>query len=185
MNLCLRDNKIFLLVFNLIVGSMLLYSYYYYIKYGGVSTKGLWGNAYPYRVGYGISMIVVAISYIAVLVWTLVNATESQNGLVSDLIIAQVIIITVSLLWLPLTIMFIKSNNKPPDLMISIIIVLLIVAVASIQQVFIVTKLKPADTKNKLLRGGHKAIIAGAVLFAIHTLVLDGVGWNIGFFNKK
>ena len=183
MELCLRDNKIFLLVFNLIVGGMLLYSYYYYIKYGGVSVKDLWGKAYPYRVGYGVSMIVAAIGYIAVLVWTLVNATEAQNGLVSDLIIAQVIIIAVSLLWLPLTIMFAKSKTKPPDLMISIIIVLLIVAVVSIQQVLIVNKLKPVGAKNKLLAGGHKAIIAGAALFAIHTVVFDGLGWNIGFFS--
>tara|TARA_B110001469_G_scaffold125684_2_gene141593 strand:- start:3800 stop:4351 length:552 start_codon:yes stop_codon:yes gene_type:complete len=183
MELCLRDNKIFLLLINIIVGGMLLYSYYYYIKYGGVSVKDLWGKAYPYRVVYGISMIVAAIGYIAVMVWTLVNATKSQNGLVSDLIIAQIVIIAVSLLWLPLTIMFAKSKTKPPDVMISIIIVLLIVAVASIQQVLIVNKLKPVGTKNKLLAAGHKAVIAGAVLFAIHTVFLDGLGWNIGFFS--
>ena len=182
MELCLRDNKIFLLVFNLIVGGMLLYSYYYYIKYGGVSAKDLWGKAYPYRVVYMISMIFAAIGYIAVMVWTLVNATKSQNGLVSDLIIAQVLIVTVSMLWLPLTIMFAKSKTKSIFLAIAIILVLLIVAVTSIQQVLIVNKLKPVDTKNKLLAGGHKAIIAGATLFAIHTLFFDGLGWNIGFF---
>ena len=79
--------------------------------------------------------------------------------------------------------MFAQSQTNSIFLAIAIILVLIIVAVVSIQQVLIVNKLKPVGTKNKLLAAGHKAVIAGAVLFALHTVFLDGLGWNIGFFS--
>ena len=80
MNLVLTNEKISLLVINIIFGAVLLLSYYRYIKYGGVIVKTLWGKAYSVRKAYTTSMIIVTLAYLLVIIFAVFKTTNSARN---------------------------------------------------------------------------------------------------------
>ena len=178
----ISNNKLIFLAINIILGSILLYSYYHYIRKGGVDQQVLWGNMYPYRNYIMVSMLIAAIGYILVVAYS-VCCVDSNNKHLKELMVAQIIIIVISMIWLPLTIGYAKSKTKHPFLALGIILTLFVVAMASLQQVISVYNFRP-KTKNKMNNVAHKVALAGAILFCVHTGIIDFIGWNTGFFIK-
>lgn len=181
MNLTLTNDKMMLLLINIIFGSILLYSYYHYIKYSDVSVKKLWGGAFKVKNIYGLSMLIVALGYLSTVFFILFKTKNNLNNktLISEILIVQALIITISMLWLPLTLKYIKSNDNVA-IKLSVILTLLIVGLASLKQVFLVTKLNALNTRCAEIT--KKIAIIGSSLFFIHTFFLDFIGWNVGFF---
>lgn len=170
-----------LLVMNIILGSILLYSYYHYIQNGGVSDKSLWGNMYPYRKYVGFHMIIAALGYIMVLVYSVCCVTNTN--VIRDLMITQLIIVAISMVWMPLSISYIKSGYKNYFIAIGVVITLLIVALASFNQILILNTNSP-KTKNNTTHILYRLALFGSLVFCFHTGVIDLIGWNIGFFVK-
>ena len=181
MNLVLTNEKIIIVFLNLLFGAVLLFSYYRYIKYGGVPIKTLWGKAYSVRKAYTASMILAALGYAILLFFTLFKTTNSarNTALISNLLIVQVLIIVVSMIWLPLTLLYVKEGRKP-FLMLAVIIVLFIVGIASFKQIKIIQSLTPES--NECAKVTQKVAVVGAGVFFFHTFFLDFIGWSCGFF---
>jgi ABC-type nitrate/sulfonate/bicarbonate transport system permease component len=181
MNLDLTHEKIILMLVNFVFGTVLLISYYRYVTLGGVSVKELWGGAYSVRKLYTVSMILAALGYLLVVFFAIFKTTNSikNTKLLSNLTIVQVIIIVVSMVWLPLTIVFIKTGRKP-FMMLAILLVLFIVGIAAFKQIKIIQCLTPEN--NECARMTQKAAIIGGGVFFFHTFFLDFMGWSCGFF---
>lgn len=174
-------SRITLLSTNVILGSILVYSYYHYITYGGASQKQLWGKSYPYRKLYLISMILAGLGYLVLLGY--VVAFVQNRVVITNLLIIQTIIIAISMLWLPLTLSYLKHKSHSPFLMLGVLLVLGIVALAAIQQVLILAGVNPDKPKSKLHKNMYNIALAGGVVFAIHVGIFDFIGWNTGFFS--
>jgi len=182
MNLSLTTQKWLLLLVNVILGTILLYSYYHYIKHGGVSIKTLWGKAYKQRNIYIFSMLLATVGYLLVLMYSLVKTVNSRynNAIISNLMTIQVVIVSISMIWLPLTILYLKENANKLVTMIAVVLTLFIVAMAAFKQISLVKSLIPENNEcSKMMK---KVAQGGAMYFFIHTFFFDFIGWNLGFF---
>jgi hypothetical protein len=182
MTILFSNIKLVLILVNVILGISLLYSYYYYIKTGGVSGKILWGRSYSVRKLYIASMILAAIGYLLVLGFSIFKTVDSSKNraLLSNLIIIQILILVMSMLWLPLTLDYIKGNRKPLT-MIAVVIVLFIVGISAFKQMKLIQQLTPENTQCAKMT--QTASVMGAGVFFIHTFFFDFIGWSAGFFS--
>ena len=177
----INNSKMLLILVNVILGSILLYSYYYYIRYGRATLPQLWGDAYPYRKYFMVSMMAALIGYLLVLSYGIFVAKKSKA--LVNLAIIQLVIIAVSMLWLPLTLKYLQSRDKLSRnlYMFAIIVVLFMVAVTSIKQYLIVEKLIPTN-KNKINKTFKTVALVGAGAFIFQTFATDFMAWDVGFF---
>ena len=183
MNLNLTKEKSLLILVNIVFGVILLFSYYYYIKYGGVSAKILWGRSFSVKNLYVTSMVLAAIGYLLLLgfsIFKTMNSTKNR-ALLSNLIIIQCLILVMSMLWLPLTLFYIKEGRNT-NTMLAILIVLFIVGIAGFKQIRIIQNLTPESTSYAKMT--QTASVVGAGVFFIHTFLFDFIGWSYGFFHK-
>ena len=185
MNLSLTSQKTSLLAVNFILGSILIYSYYHYITKSRVPIKKLWGKAFDLKHLYLISMVLAAIGYILVVVFSVFKTpnTKINNAIISNLMVIQVVIIVVSMLWMPMTLVYLKEKASRSYTMIAIVFILFIVALASAKQMIIVRNITPEN--NQCARYMKTAAIVGAGYFLFHTFAFDFLGWELGFFRKK
>ena len=74
----------------------------------------LWGKNYKNRDLFMTSMVFTAFLYFAILFYVLFKTSNTKRNtmLISNITVIQVVIISISMLWLPLTIMYIKSKTK-------------------------------------------------------------------------
>ena len=181
MNLVLTNEKTMLILLNVLFGAVLLFSYYRYINFGGVPLKTLWGKAYSVRKAYSASILLAGLGYALLLFFTIFKTTNSarNTALTSNLLIVQVLIIVVSMIWLPLTLLYVKEGRKP-FIMLAILIVLFIVGISSFKQIKIIQSL--TSQSNECAKVTQKAAIVGAGVFFFHTFFLDFIGWSCGFF---
>ena len=187
MNYSINSNKLTLLIVNIIFGCALIYSYYYFIKNGGVNIKTLWGKVYDKKIVFEISMILALISYLIIIGFAIFKTpnTKKNNSIISNLTIIQLLIIVVSMLWLPLTIIYAKNakKNKHNSLgMFAVILVLLIVALGSFKQIFLINML--SEEKTLCAQVTKKIAIIAAGYFFVHTFFFDSIGWNMSFFSN-
>ena len=184
MNLDLTNEKWSILAINIILGAVLIYSYYYYITKGGVDIKTLWGKAYKIQNIYTLSLILCVVSWLLLTIFVIFKTpnTTKNKSILSNLMVIQLIIITISMLWLPLTILYVKEKKTKVLTMLGVLLVLFIVAMASFKQFRLVNSLKAED--NDCAKRMKTAAIVGAGYFFFHTLVLDFAGWNYGFFSN-
>lgn len=180
MNLSLTNQKWSILAVNVIFGCVLLYSYYHYITKSGVPTKTLWGKAYKVEKLYLASMVLAALGYLAVLVFTVFKTpnTKMNNGLLSNLLVIQVLIIGVSMLWLPMTLIHLKKDSNKNLTMFAVLVILFIVAMSASKQFLLVRNLTPEN--NDCAKTVAKL---GAGYFFVHTFFFDFIGWDLGFFS--
>ena len=175
--------KISLLFINLVFGSLILFSYYNGLnKYPELSLK-LWGGVpkilHPYIV---ISMFISAIGYFFFTSNFLLNVDPVNVRFLGrfnywSLHIIYLFILIPSMLWIDLSLYYIKTNN--PLIWYYVLVVLYCVGVFSII-LFIFTIDTYADDKNWL----YLPSVFGACIFAIHTLLLDGLIWTV-FFHRN
>lgn len=177
----IQNSKLLLFLVNLILGAILVYSYHHYIKYGGVSVKALWGDGYDYKQFFYLTMLLALLGYLAILVYAFFFA--EQNKTLLNLCFTQILIIAISMLWLPLTIKFLKTKGEVNKKLLTscVIVVLFLVALASIKQYLVVEKLNP-KIKNNVSKSMKKLALVGAGLFILQTFAMDFLAWDVGFF---
>ena len=184
MNLSLTNQKCAILAMNVIFGAILIYSYYHYITKGGVPDKMLWGKIYKLKKVYLASMILAAIGYLLLLLFVVFKTpnTKVNNGILSNLLVIQVLIVVVSMLWLPMTLAYLKEKTNKTFTMVAVLLILFIVALASAKQFLLVRNLTPES--NNCAKTMKTLAKLGAGYFFVHTFFFDFVGWDIGFFSK-
>ena len=184
MNLVLTNQKWMLLIVGFILGVILLYSYYHYITKGGVPIKTLWGGAAKVKPLYMASLILAAISFVIVWVYAIFKTPNtSRNGaIISNLMAIQVVILAISMIWLPMTILYVKEGSNKQLTMFAVLLTLFIVALAAFKQISLVSSLTPEN--NECAKTMKKIAKLGAGYFFIHVFFFDFIGWDIGFFGK-
>lgn len=166
-----------ILLCNLILGSILLFSYFYLgsNKDKKVLEK-LWGNIKGNkRYFYIISIFIAAIGYLYMTYFLAVDVKNNKNVL-NQLLIYQIIIIIFSMLWMPLSIRYL--SNKNIILKILIILVLFIVGIAALANTITLRKL---EVSKNLITKKNLAIAGSAYLF-FQTFIMDFLSWNYNFF---
>ena len=162
---------------NTILGAILLFSYYYFININPKISNKLWGSIKGLeRKLTIISGIVTSILYLVLIYYFSFSFKKSNNNnkLINEIVTYQILLIIISMLWLPLSIEYIK--NKSILLKFSIILTLFLVAIFAF--IIFYKLLKVQD--NKLIK--KLALFAAFMLF-FHTFFLDFINWNIKFFN--
>ena len=172
-----------ILFVNTILGLLLLYSYYFSINKLENSQR-LWGRIHEkYRPIYVISMLIAALGYIF-MIYFLGFKVKNNSKLMNEILVLQIIVILASMLWMPLTIRYIKNKNEDKNknkniiLKFTIILILFTVAIASLGNFFKVLSINfPKKDKNVRLFS-----VLGAFYLFFHTFSLDFLSWNYNFF---
>lgn len=174
----MKTEKSILIGINLLLGSILLYSYYRGIETSKLTIDDLWGGIVKTRWLYFLSGILAIIGYLYILYFLVFKMKTSMrnNHILSNISVVQLLIITISMLWLPLTIQYLRGRKRNPLLMLGIVLVLLIVSLAALKQVYLIKKI---DHNNLLQK--NLAILGGSYLF-IHSFLFDAISWNYNFF---
>ena len=182
MNLSLTNQKSTLLVVNVILGLILLYSYYHYITKGGVPIKKLWGKSHKFKTIYLVSMLLATIGYFLVLGYTIFKTpnTKLNGAIISNLMVIQVLIIVISMMWMPMTLVYLKEKSNKSITMFAILLILFIVGMASAKQFLIVRNLTPEN--NQCAKTMKTLATIGAGYFFVHTFFFDFLSWSIVFF---
>ncbi len=157
-----------------VLGLILLYSYYYF----GTTTQNvnkLWGRIKGNLLNvYYLSMILSAIGFL-LLFYYLIISNNFNKDQVNSIFIALLLIVGVSILWMPLSIYYLK--NKKDIYKILIYIVLFIVAISSLALIITLNKTK----ENKLVFYKNLAMV-GMIYFFIHAFLFDFLIWTYNFF---
>lgn len=181
----------FLIIITL--GILLLYSYYYLAINNKNIINSLWGNLrhikylIPVYVG---SMVLAAIGFLSALYY-LYKTTSLTPYEKKRIPISLIIIVCVSIFWMPLALNYLKLKNKTnfktaylkaaylkaAYLKYAIIGVLSIVAFASLYSTVLLNTIKEKNYKLE-----QKTAIVGMSYFFIHTFFFDTVSWNYNFF---
>ena len=176
----MNTTRLILLIINIMGGAAVLGSYILGLKTHSGGAGVLWGGT-PLRIrsAYGTSMILSAVGYLAFayfIIFRLDPVTTLIAGKTgySLLTVLFVLILAASALWMPLT--YIYIGHPTAALWIGILIVLLIVGLSSCILVWALLNLKNGPEGFT-----YWLAVAGAVYFAFHTLVLDGLTWPVLF----
>lgn len=162
---------------NTILGAILLFSYYYFININPKITNKLWGSIKGLERNITIiSGIVTSILYLVLIYYFSFSfkKTNDNNKLINEIITYQILLIIISMFWLPLSIEYIK--NKSALLKFSIILTLFLVAIFAFMIFYKLLNIEDDKLIKKL------ALFAAFMLF-FHTFFLDFINWNIKFFN--
>ena len=162
---------------NTILGAILLFSYYYFININPKITNKLWGSIKGLERNITIiSGIVTSILYLVLIYYFSFSFKKSNdnNKLINEIITYQILLIIISMFWLPLSIEYIK--NKSAFLKFSIILTLFLVAIFAFMIFYKLLNIEDDKLIKKL------ALFAAFMLF-FHTFFLDFINWNIKFFN--
>lgn len=166
------DNKYIITV--AIIGIILLYSYYYYGKKIDNINK-LWGRIKGNFINvYYASMLLSAIGFLFLFYYLIVSNSFTQKQ-INQIFIALILIVGISIIWMPLSIYYLK--NKKNMIKILIIAVLLVVALASLYLIYILNQVQ----ENKLILNKKLALL-GMIYFFIHAFFFDSLIWSYNFF---
>ena len=169
-------NKLYLLII-FILGLLLLYSYYYFLNLKKSNLNDLWGRIdrksklYNF---YLVSMCLAALGFMLMLYYFFVNDSFSQSD-VTQLFILSILIVVISMMWMPLSLEYIKYPRT--WLKILIIIVLLVIAFSSLYTIIKLYMIN--NTRHKISRN---LAILGMIYFFFHTFFLDTIIWTTNFF---
>ena len=166
-----------------LLGIVLLYSYYYLGTNNKKIVNDLWGNIrnikhlIPVYIG---SMFLAAIGFLSALYY--LYKTTSLTPYEKQMIpISLIIIIFVSIFWMPLSLNYLKIKNKTNFksvyLKYAIIGVLSIVAFASLYSTVLINTIREKNYKLE-----QKIATVGMSYFFIHTFFFDNLSWNYNFF---
>ena len=167
----------FLIIVSL--GTILLYSYYYLSTNNKKIVKDLWGNIrnikhlIPVYIG---SMFLSAAGFLSALyyLYKTTSLTPYEKKIIP---IALMVIIIVSILWMPLSLNYLKSKAKPSYLKYAIIAVLSIVAFGSLYSTVLINTIREKNYKLE-----QKIATIGMSFFFIHTFFFDNLSWSYNFF---
>lgn len=160
---------------NVILGSILLFSYYFLGTKNTTNIEALWGNIKGNtRKLYIVSIFLATIAYIGMLYFIVFKVKNNVLQLYK-IHVSQVILLLASLIWLPLTISYLGNNNILKRT--GIIFTLFIVVSSALS---IVTELLKIEYNGN--DDLHTLAIVCGVYFLIHVFFLDFLGWSYNFF---
>ena len=156
-----------------ILGLLLIYSYYYYGTKSNINIEKLWGNIKePLKTFNIISIFLTTGGFLLMLAY-LYKTNSLSPTQIQQFITSMLIIITVSLFWMPLSIEYLKGNKQSTFLKYLIIIVLLIVAFTGLYMITALNAIK--ETKYK---DSKKLAVYGMIYFFLHTFGFDAITWS-------
>ena len=159
---------------NLILGSMLLFSYYYIAKKNINKVEKLWGNIKNLERKITIfSMILTGLLYLLVLNYLVFHTSKLDQLKIKDIVRYQAILIIASMLWMPLCIKYL--NKKELITKIAIILILFVVSMCALAIFYNIYKLNDKSIFRT------QALVGSFMLF-FHTFFLDFLNWNYNFF---
>ena len=154
-----------------ILGIILLYSYYYFLK----DEQLLWGRIKGNLLTtYYVSMLLSVIGFILLFNYLIINDLFTQNE-VNKLLISIIFIVVVSMAWMPLSIQYVKHKNIINKLLV--LFVLFLVACGSF---YLLTVLN--SIKNEKYKVAKNLAFIGMLYFFIHTFFFDFILWSYNFF---
>ncbi|MBK50516.1 MAG: hypothetical protein FI718_05765 [SAR202 cluster bacterium] len=175
--------KIFLTI-NLLGGLSVLSSYIFCLILYPDRSASLWGSASdPVITFFVISMFLAASGYIWFTLYLLKGnkLDAARLGKISGAKVANalyLVVLVCSTIWMPASISFSMNENILTELMIRLI--LWIVGLASVGILILICKIKFSYGKSSFL--SHMFALLGAMVFTIHTLILDAVIWPFFYF---
>lgn len=167
-------SQIILIVINVLGGAAVIGSYIYGLQDGGANA--LWGGVPEnIRTLYGVSMIIAAVGYLALLYFLVFKVNPAQAMIAGTLgywlfFVIFILILAPSAAWMPLSNTYVAGQSA--GVWIAIRTVLFIVGLASLAMVGALLTL---NTKTPAVP--YWLAVAGSGYFAFHTLVLDAIIW--------
>jgi hypothetical protein len=171
----------FLILFSL--GIVLLYSYYYLATKNKTLVNALWGNIRYIKhliPVYVVSILISVIGFLSALyyLYKTTSLTPYQKQMIP---IALMLIVFVSMFWMPLSLNYLKINNKTnlmaTYLKYAIIGVLSIISFASLYLTVLINAVREKNYKLE-----QKIATVGMSYVFMHTFFLDNLSWNYNFF---
>ena len=161
---------------NTILGTILLFSYYYFININPNITNQLWGGIKGLeRKLTIISGTITSLLYLVLIYYLSFETNEiNNNKLINEIIFYQILLIITSMFWMPLAINYIKNKSKL--LKVLTILTLFLVAIFAFMIFYKLLKVKD----NSLIK---KYALFSAFMLFFHTFFLDFINWNLKFFN--
>ena len=160
-------NQIYIIILA-ILGVLLLISYGYFMKTEKDPMK-LWGKITGnLLIIYYISMLLATLGFILLFIYIVKSNTFDTN-----LFIALLGIILISMLWMPLSLKYISDKNEM--LKYLILSVLFMVALFSFLVLLILYNLKDSNIYKNLA-------MIGMLYFFIHAFFFDFITWSYNFF---
>jgi hypothetical protein len=135
-------NRIYIFILA-ILGIILLYSYYYYLKNDSNSQK-LWGRIKGNLLNiYYISMLLSTIGFLLLFYYIVTSNIFTQNNI--NLMFALLFsIILISMFWMPMSLYYLKNKND--FIKYLIILILFLVALSTLYLLYVLKNID--DTKN-------------------------------------
>ena len=157
-----------------ILGILLLYSYYYYIQKNPKFME-LWGKIKPpFIYVYYISMLLSAIGFLLFFYYLfLSNSFNSEQ--INKLFIALILILVISMFWMPLSFNYLKNKNNLNKILV--LITLFLVALSILYLLYVLYNVN--ETKYKF---NKELGFYGMLYFFIHCFFLDFITWSYNFF---
>jgi hypothetical protein len=158
-----------------ILGIILLYSYYYFISLSPRNLEILWaGIKGSFKKIYMISIFLAAFGFLLLLYYLFItdSLTETQ---INKLFLGTILVIIISMLWMPLTLKY--SENKSKTYQFMVLIVLFSVVFSSLYIISIIDNIDDKKNKKEL-----KLTRFGMYYFLFHTFILDSLAWSFNFF---
>ncbi len=158
-----------------ILGIILLYSYYYFLSLSPRNLEILWaGMKGSLKNIYMISIFLAAFGFLFLLYYLFITDSLSEKQ-INKLFLGAIIVIVISMLWMPLTLKY--SENKSKTYQFMVLVVLFSVVFSSL---YIISIIDNVDDKknNKSL----KLAKFGMYYFLFHNFILDSLTWSFNFF---
>ncbi len=168
--------QIILLVINIIGGSAVIGSYVYGLNAQSGGADVLWGGVPAnIRPVYGISMILSALGYFAIIYYIFFRLEPSEISIVGIsgftlFYVLFLLILIPSAFWMPLTNVYV--DNPSTTTWVLVRTVLAIVGLASIALLWAFLALD-----GKVTGISYWLAVAGSGYFAFHTAILDAIVW--------
>jgi hypothetical protein len=162
------------IIFLAILGVILLYSYYY-LAVNDKRVMELWGRIKGNFLNlYYLSMVLSTIGFLLFFYYIVVSTSFKRSD-INHMFIALLAIIVISMLWMPLSLKYLR--NKGPLLMFLITFVLFLVAVSALYLIFVLDNVN----ESKYILNKNLALY-GMIYFFIHASVFDLTLWSYNFF---
>ena len=160
---------------NIILGTLLLFSYFYI---GSQQKKGtvekLWGNIKgTSRTLTIMSIFIAGILYLPIIYYLGFKTDGANKELLKQILKYQAIFIIVSMIWMPLSISYLENKNILTKF--GIIMTLFVVAMSVLMFSYKIFKLDTPLNNLKIM-----ALVGCAYLF-FHTFFMDFIVWNYNF----
>ena len=162
----------FYFILILIMGVIVLYSYYYYSSFP--EFLKLWGNVSKSVIPiYVVSMLISAVGFLAFLYYIYIKQDFTKEQ-IFNIFILSMIIVFFSIFWTPSSILYLQNKNSHMALIV--LFILFIVAISCFSLFYTVYKIQDNNTTLKMF------VNFGLFYFFFHTFFLDFIIWSYNFF---